>query len=292
MTGYTKISINSSTFYFFNHLGDYCMNLSVKLAVGAALTLASVGAFAVTLPTTGDGSLVLTLLSTNDSTPFSYAFDTGTTFSQNGVAALSAPGTKIVYNLTGLATDLAANPAAVAGGLVFDVTASSSKGSIAVAGSFGLETTFDPATVTLANVASIQSGGISAANTHNNTFLGSFTSNPSFTTNTTDSNYANGVYNAGLETFAFNAAGSTDSALPFYLMVSGRGNTSANTTTLYAGTWSIDLSKDTLTYTVAGGTAPVPLPASVWLMISGLAGVAVLGRRRKNSGMDFSGAAA
>ncbi|HXP66146.1 MAG TPA: VPLPA-CTERM sorting domain-containing protein [Steroidobacteraceae bacterium] len=267
------------------------MNVSVKLAVGAALTLASVGAFAVSLPTTGDGSLVLTLFSENDSTPFSYAFDTGTTFSQNGVAALSAPGTKIVYNLAGLAADLAANPAAVSGGLVFDVTAASTTGSIAKAGSFSLETTFDPS-VGLANVASIQSGGISQANGHNNIFLGSFTSNPSFTTNPTDSNYANAIYDNGLETFVFSAAGSTDSALPFYLMVSGKGTTSATTTTQYAGTWSIDLSKDTLTYTVAGGAAPVPLPASVWLMISGLAGVAVLGRRRKGSAMDFTGAAA
>jgi hypothetical protein len=291
MAGYTEISLNSSTTYFFNHLGDYCMNLSVKLAVGAALTVASVGAFANSLPSSGDGSLYVTIFSEDDGTPFSYAFDTGTTFSQNSVAALSAPGTKIVYNLTGLAADLAANPAAKAGGLVFDVTAASQTGSIATVGGFHLETTFDTS-VSLATIQGIQSGAVAAAEGHNNQYLTNITTNPFFTTNTSDPAYANGNYNAALETFTVNAAGSTSSSLPFYVLTSGRATTSIGTTTQYAGTWSVDLTADTLTYTVAGGTAPVPLPASVWLMISGLAGVAVLGRRRKSSGMDFTGAAA
>jgi hypothetical protein len=268
------------------------MNLSVKLAVGAALTIASVGAFANSLPSGGDGSLYVTIFSENDATPFSYAFDTGTTFSQNGVAALSTPGTKIVYNLTGLAADLAANPAAAAGGLVFDVVAGSQSGGIQTVGSFKLEMTFDNS-VSLATVQGIQSGAVSAGVAATTKYLTNITVNPFFTTNTSDPAYANANYNAALETFAVNSAGSTSESLPFYLLTSARGTTSIGTTTQYAGTWSVDLTKDTLTYTVAGGgTAPVPLPASVWLMISGLAGVAVLGRRRKNSGMDFSGAAA
>jgi hypothetical protein len=266
------------------------MNLSVKLAVSTALTLASAGAFAVTLPTTGNGSLTLTLFSTNDGTPFSYSFDTGTLFSQNSPALLSTPGFSVTYSLTGLAADLAANPGAVANGLVFDVTAASSTGSIATAGAFKLETTFDPS-VSLATVQAIQSGAVAAANGHNNTFLTNLSGNPDFTTNTSGADYANANYNASLNTFAVNAASSTNNSLPFYLLVSGRGTTSATTTTQYAGSWTINLTNDTLTYSVPGG-APVPLPPSIWLMVSGLAGVALLSRRRKASAVEFNGAAA
>lgn len=257
------------------------MKLPVKLAVSAALTLASAGAFAVTLPSTGDGSLTLTLFSTNDGTPFSYAFDTGLTFSQATPALLNTPGTTLTFNLTGLSADLAstAGQAALTNGLVFDVTAASATGGITTVGALKLETTFDPS-VSLATISAIQSGAISAAEGANNKWLTNFgATNPSFTTNTADANYANANYNASLETFAVNAAASTSSALPFYELTNNRGTTSVGNTTTYAGTWSIDLTADTLTYTVAG--AAVPLPPSVWLMISGLAGLAVLGRRRK-----------
>ena len=44
----------------------------------------------------------------------------------------------------------------------------------------------------------------------------------------------------------------------------------------FAGVFTIDLAADTLTYSVA----PVPLPAGVWLLLSGLAGLGVFGRRR------------
>jgi len=78
----------------------------------------------------------------------------------------------------------------------------------------------------------------------------------------------------------FAAAGSVSDALNFYEMISTKGQTNQiASATEYAGTWSINLTNDTLTYSVAG--APVPLPPSVWLMVSGLAGVAFLGRRRK-----------
>ena len=60
--------------------------------------------------------------------------------------------------------------------------------------------------------------------------------------------------------------------------------TAIQTPVTFAGLFSINLATDTLTYTVPGsGTSPVPLPAGVWLLLSGLAGMGVFGRRRNDA---------
>jgi hypothetical protein len=45
------------------------------------------------------------------------------------------------------------------------------------------------------------------------------------------------------------------------------------------GQWLLD-NTGHLTYTFPGDTAPVPLPAAVWLLLSGLTGMGVVGRRK------------
>jgi hypothetical protein len=250
----------------------------VKAAVGGIVALASAGAFAQpVLPTTGDGSVTLTLFSTNDSTPFSYSYNMGLTLSQLSTLP-TAPGTSQSWSLTGLASDLSGF--AGTSNLVFDVTAAAATGSIATAGSFKLASTFDPVTAPPATVAGTTSGALSAAEGHNNTWLsnwGGGTANNQFTNNAAAANYANANYGAGLNTFSYNAAASTGTALPFYELVSKMGSTSIATTSTFAGVFTIDLSSDTLTYTVPSS---VPLPAGVWLLVSGLAGLGVFGRRR------------
>lgn len=57
--------------------------------------------------------------------------------------------------------------------------------------------------------------------------------------------------------------------------------TEFNPTTVaqYAGVWSFDIASGILKYTVGAGSE-VPLPAAVWLLLSGLGGMGLVSRRR------------
>jgi hypothetical protein len=283
------------------------MKLTLKLAVGAALTIASLGAFAqvavptppytnLNLPTSNNGSATLTLFSTNDGTPFSYSFNLGLNFNDllasNG---MNTPGTTLTWSLTGLATDLTGYTAASS--LVFDVSAGGQHGSVnTTAGAVKLLTTMDP-TVTVATILTETNQSLLSAVTQGVHYLGAGigstgtlnaattgytgTSNPYFTTTVTDPGYANANYGQGYNQLFVNTAASVATALPFYELITAKGATGTLASAVAeAGTWAINLTNDTLTYSVPANTA-VPLPASIWLLLSGLAGATVLGRRGK-----------
>jgi hypothetical protein len=255
------------------------MNHLVKLAVGSALALAASSAFAtVSLPSAATGgSLTLTLFSNDDTTPFSYAFDTGLTLSTLG--SLPTSGSES-WSLTGLATDLSGFGGT--SNLVFDVSAAGqAAGNPAkTAGLYHFATTFDPS-VSLATITAITNGPIETAVGNNNSWLGAFgAGQTSFSTSTADANYANAKYPSNYNAFGNNAASSVGTALPFYELTQAKGATGVTSAapSTFAGTWSVNLSTDMLTYTVA----PVPLPAGVWLLLSGLTGMGLLGRRRRD----------
>ena len=84
------------------------------------------------------------------------------------------------------------------------------------------------------------------------------------------------------------APGTVGSALSFYNIIGNTFVTAADglaahatATTAYNGFWFLS-SSGQLTYNiVAGNTAPVPLPAAVWLLGSGLLGLIGVGRRSR-----------
>jgi hypothetical protein len=83
----------------------------------------------------------------------------------------------------------------------------------------------------------------------------------------------------------FSASANAGTSLDFFLLApnSNSGGTTLSPVIKYQNstglaTWLLS-ADGTLTYTVPGGVGTVPLPAAVWLLMSGLAGFGVIGRR-------------
>jgi hypothetical protein len=79
---------------------------------------------------------------------------------------------------------------------------------------------------------------------------------------------------------------SLDQALPFYLLTADDGNPATPEAKALGGSWKVLYSASLGSWVAqysTSSTAPVPLPAAGWLLISGLASLGVIGRRRKTA---------
>jgi len=118
--------------------------------------------------------------------------------------------------------------------------------------------------------------------------------NPCVTGQDNDTKYFGneGAYGSQLSALDPNTtsiSGLLNTALNFFRVSTPNSGTNSSGTQLEQytaggiyGQWLLDTT-GRLTYSFVGDTAPVPLPAAAWLLVSGLMGVGVIGRRRRNA---------
>lgn len=147
---------------------------------------------------------------------------------------------------------------------------------------------------TLVSNSAIRNNAMSSAITNGRSFIsGGLNSatecnggNPCTAAATVEGDYA-GILGAKYgNALPISAASIVGTAMGFYLVSGSSSNTGTNNAVMTAlqnapgsiGQWLLS-GAGQLTYTLASVSA-VPLPAAVWLLLSGLAGVGVVGRRR------------
>lgn len=280
------------------------MNLIIKTAVGAALLGATSMAFATSVtppasgptpqPTSGPGGLIVEVYDTVSGV--SLAEWLGPTLATLGNTTAQTAGTTDYGVLGGTATvaggttdlfsSLFSSSEIAAGNVVYTINAATS----AISGQNAFATTLSSVGTSITNskvnatAVSLGSGvsailnGVAACNGLNPCTA------TSATAATSAQLYFNSTY-SGLPS-PFNAGGTVGgSAVGFYLIAQTSTSTLKQASvTQFAGaggaaTWALSASGD-LVYTVPGQVSAVPLPAAVWLLGSGLLGLAGVGRRK------------
>jgi len=264
-------------------------NLTIKAAVGAALlSAAAIPAFAQTIPTSGPtpqpglgaGGLIVYVWDATTSTSLAeWLGGDSTTF---GTPAATVAGTTDYGVLGGSQfSSLFSASEVAAGNVQFIVTAVNAVSSgtptadFTAAAGTPLTTSRNSALVTFAQnintgIASVMDGATACNNV-----------NPCTATSTTAATYAGtslALTKMGNIVLDGTAGGA---ALNFYQIVSPGANALMTPTQFAAGgnaaTWTLSGAGD-LVYSVPG--APVPLPPALWLLGSGLLGLAGIARRK------------
>ncbi len=266
------------------------------LAGAVALALSG-GAFANTSTSSGDANATIFLTVNDESTGAGFLYDTGLSVAQ------FTDTTKPASSFLNLNNDTSYQNFIASVGSNDLVTYSVLGGAPVIgSGSTATKTAYFTADTSNNPVAGVSGSKLNNAFAQFGTYLqqANFIASPG--TSTEYSSGANGL--TASVWFASGNEGSfsedlqiVDGAalgtpLAFYTETTSTPNKAIgfSAVTQLQGQW--DLANGQLSYTVAGAS-PVPLPAAVWLLGSGLMGLVGIGRRRKaQSAASFEGAAA
>jgi hypothetical protein len=269
------------------------MNIIVKTAVASALGLGATGAFAIGVPASGGSDLILVIQ--NESTPADvYALDTGISINTifNGPytsgaslsTALAGINSVIAESAT-LQSFLAANPAASDGWTLeaaqyagASTTSSATNQNTKTAGNAKVIFTSigNPSNIagaTLTNLQQIANGIQGEITTGGLTPLATSTENDTTVSYSTSAATKYGLFS----TSDLGALGGTEAIYAY------TGNNGTGTPQSYILGSATLGTNGTLTFAQNSSSAPVPVPAALWLFGSGVLGLVGVARRRKTA---------
>ncbi len=258
------------------------MNILLKSAVAAALTLSATGAFALGIPANNSSDLVLVV--ENNTTKATYALDTGITIDSvlptgslvsgavlNTSLAASNPASADGWTLeagqyAGAGLAATTNNTTTAGAAKAIFTSNIGSGNNSVLAAKGIANLVNYENGLNSDVAQTN-GGLYPLTTSTETTAAAYTNSQASLSAPSKYNMLGapdlGSVGTSYQLFGFTGNNSKLSNLQSYILGSATLGTDG-----------------TLTIT-GNSTAPVPLPAAVWLFGSGLMGLVGVSRRRK-----------
>jgi hypothetical protein len=276
------------------------MNMLVKSAVASALALSATGAFALGVPSTNSSDLVLVVQ--NAANPSAvYALDTGISISSllptSGFVSGAVLNTtafaginKTISESTTLQSFLAANPASgdawtLEAAQFTTTTGTASTSNIRAAGTADMIATSATGTTNNTTVSAKQLSnlvafvnGLNGDVVNNNGGLYGL-NNPTPVTETTNAAFSVGIAQDKYTFMTVNDMSAVGTASQLFAFTGNGGTGKLQSYILGSATLGTN---GTLTLTGNSTvTAPVPLPAAVWLFGSGLMGLVGVSRRRK-----------
>jgi hypothetical protein len=276
------------------------MNLLLKSAVAVALlSAASVSAYATSVTPPSSGPVPVPGLTNGGIVVEVYDLTTGVSMTEwlgSDVGSFGAPsatpagGGTLDYGILGGSSQFSSLFSAseiAAGDVSFTVSGVSDVNPVTPTVDLTLS---KPGTIRLNTLVSVASAANTGVASILNAAAGCNNANPCIALNTLAPGYAVGKFGGSLGglSASSDAAGTVGGAALDFFQIVGTGQSSTLQTPVQFGnatgaaSWTLSASGD-LVYSVPVPTSAVPLPAAVWLLGSGLLGLAGVGRRKSKS---------